>query len=80
MRARIQTWGNSLAVRIPRTLAELVELSGRREVELGVEEVEMLVEPVRKRRDTLDELVGGITDENRHEEIGTGPSVGNEAW
>ena len=27
MRAKIQKWGNSLAVRIPKALAELVELS-----------------------------------------------------
>jgi len=80
MRARIRTWGNSLAVRIPRVLAELVELSDGRAVELGVEDGTMIVQPARKRRYTLDELVAGITDENRHEEIGTGPSVGNEAW
>jgi antitoxin MazE len=80
MRARIRTWGKSLAVRIPRVLAELVELSDGRAVELGVEDGTMIVQPARKRRYTLDELVAGITDENRHEEIGPGPSVGNEAW
>ena len=80
MRAKIQKWGNSLAVRIPKALAELVELSDGREVELSVEDGKMIVQPARKRRYTLDELVAGITDENRHEEIGTGPSVGNEAW
>jgi antitoxin MazE len=34
----------------------------------------------RKRRYSLDELVAGITPDNRHEEIDWGPSVGNEAW
>jgi hypothetical protein len=29
---------------------------------------------------TLEELVAGITDENRHEEVRTGPAVGGEAW
>ena len=80
MRAKIQKWGNSLAVRIPKALAELVELSGGREVELSVEDGKMIVQPARKRRYTLDELVAGITEENRHEEIGTGPRLGNEAW
>jgi antitoxin MazE len=80
MRAKIQKWGNSLAVRIPKALAELVELSDGREVELSVEEGRMIVQPARKRRYTLEELVAGISDENRHDEIGTGPSVGNEAW
>ena len=80
MRAKIQKWGNSLAVRIPKALAELVELSDGREVELSVEDGKMIVQPARKRRYTLDELVAGITEENRHEEIGTGLRVGNEAW
>ena len=80
MRAKIQKWGNSLAVRIPKALADLVELSDGREVELSVEDGKMIVQPARKRRYTLDELVAGITDENRHDEIGAGSSVGNEAW
>jgi antitoxin MazE len=80
MRARIQKWGNSLAVRIPKALAELVELTDGREVDLTVEDGKMIVQPSRKRGYTLDELVAGITDQNRHEEISTGPSVGNEAW
>jgi antitoxin component of MazEF toxin-antitoxin module len=29
---------------------------------------------------TLDELVSGITDENKHGEFDTGPAVGNEEW
>jgi len=80
MRTKIQKWGNSLALRIPKAVAELVEFSDGREVELTVEDGRVIVQPVRKRRYTLEELVAGITDENRHDEIGTGPSVGNEAW
>ena len=80
MRAKIQKWGNSLAVRIPKGIAELVELADGREVELTVEEGRMIVQPARKRRYSLDELVAGITDENSHDEVGTGPSMGNEAW
>ncbi len=32
------------------------------------------------KRFSLRKLVAGITDENRHEEIDTGPAVGGEAW
>jgi hypothetical protein len=28
----------------------------------------------------LEELVAGITDDNRHDETEWGPAVGNEAW
>jgi antitoxin MazE len=34
----------------------------------------------RKRRYTRDELVAGITIENRHEEIEWAAPVGNEVW
>lgn len=80
MQARIQKWGNSLALRIPKAVAELVGLSEGGEVELVVEDGAVVVKPVRKRRYSLDELVAGITAENRHEEVDTGPGVGNEAW
>jgi antitoxin MazE len=80
MRAKIQKWGNSLALRVPKGVAELVGLTEGGEVELVVEDGGMVVKPARKRRYTLEELVAGITEENRHEETDTGPSVGNEAW
>jgi len=35
---------------------------------------------VHVRPDSLDALVEGITDENRHAEVATGPNVGNEVW
>ena len=33
-----------------------------------------------KRESTLDELIAGITPENRHDEIDWGPPVGKEIW
>jgi antitoxin component of MazEF toxin-antitoxin module len=43
-----------------------------------------VIEPIepkrRKRRYTLDELVGSITPQNRHDEIDGGAGVCNEAW
>ena len=35
---------------------------------------------VSRRKLTLEELVAGITDENRHDEVDWGPPVGNEVW
>ena len=41
-------------------------------------------EPVRNRSKkpeyTLDDLLAELTDDNRHEEVGTGRAVGNEEW
>ena len=80
MRAKVQKWGNSLALRIPKAVAELVGLTEGREVELVVKDARLIVKTTFQHRYTLEELVAQITDENRHEEIETGPSVGNEAW
>ncbi len=35
---------------------------------------------ISRRKLTLEELVAGITDENRHDEVDWGPPVGNEVW
>ena len=52
--------------------------------EMSVRDGKLVIEVTtptrRKRRYTLDELVAGITPDNRHEEIDWGPPVGNEVW
>jgi antitoxin MazE len=80
MRVQVQKWGNSLVLRIPKSFAAETALSSGADVDLSIEAGRLVITPVRKRRYTLEELVAGITPENRHEEIGTGLSVGNEAW
>lgn len=80
MRARIQKWGNSLAVRIPRSFATGVRLEQNSLVELSLVDGKLLLAPVREPEITLDELLARVTDENIHSEIDTGPAVGDEAW
>lgn len=80
MRARVQRWGNSLALRIPKPIAEMSALEEGTDVDLSLDEGRLVVTPVRRRKYTLDELLAQVTDENLHGEIDTGPSVGNEAW
>lgn len=80
MRAKIQKWGNSLALRIPKAVAEIVGLTDGREVELVVEDARLIVKTARQRKYTLDELLAQVTEENRHDEVDWGPPAGNEAW
>ncbi|HUF17866.1 MAG TPA: AbrB/MazE/SpoVT family DNA-binding domain-containing protein [Thermoanaerobaculia bacterium] len=79
MRTRIQKWGNSLALRIPKPFAEEVQLVEDSSVEVRVRDGELVVvllpEPV-----TLEELLARVSDENLHTEIATGKPVGEEAW
>ena len=78
MKARVMKWGNSLAVRIPRVIAEEARLKEGDAIELSPKE-EGGVEVRRiSKAPTLAELVAKITPENRHDEISLGQSVGKE--
>ncbi len=80
MRAEVKKWGNSLALRIPKALAEEVGLESGSRVELIAENGRLHVISVKRPRYTLEELVAQITPENRHGEWDTGPPVGKEVW
>jgi len=79
MRAKIQRWGNSLGLRVPKQVAESAQLAEGSEVELTVENGRLVISPV-ERDLTLDEMLDRVTDENRHGLIDWGPAVGKEAW
>ena len=79
MRTRVQKWGNSLALRIPKPFAEDAGLRASAEVEVSLENGELRVAPVR-RPWRLDELLAKITKGNVHTEVETGARLGREAW
>lgn len=80
MRTRVGKWGNSLAVRIPRAFAEEIGVDEDTEVEMTVTDEALVVAPVRVRRYALENLLERVTEENLHDEVDTGRSVGREAW
>lgn len=79
MRTRVQRWGNSLALRIPRSFATETQLDHGSEVELSLVEGRLVVTPVRPGY-SLADLLAQVTPESLHTETDSGPSVGNEAW
>jgi antitoxin MazE len=80
MKARIQKWGNSLALRIPKTFAEDANLKQNSQVEVSVSEGKLVVAPVSRSKLSLEKLLAGVTSENIHAEVDTGPATGNEVW
>ncbi len=80
MRTKVQKWGNSLALRIPKAFARDAQLENDSLVEISLVEGQIIVTPVEAPRWTLDELLAGITKENIHHEIDTGAAMGNEVW
>lgn len=80
MQSRIQRWGNSLALRIPKAFAQDIGFQEDTSVEISVSGGDLVVSPAKPRPFTLEQLLGGITDENLHEEVATGPVLGKEVW
>jgi antitoxin MazE len=80
MKTRVQKWGNSLAVRIPKSFAAEVGLHADAAVELSLVEGKLVVQPLAPPPLTLEELLRGVTDENLPGEWDTGPAVGKEVW
>ncbi len=80
MVGNVAKWGNSLAVRIPQHLAKEIGLSDGAEVEIGLSDGNLTIKPRKQKQYSLDELIAGITPTNRHREIDTGISVGEEVW
>lgn len=79
MIAAVAKWGNSLALRIPNAFAREMSVREGVSVDISVTNGTLLVRPVEESTVyDLDALLCGITEENRHGEITTGPSVGNE--
>jgi antitoxin MazE len=77
MRATIQKWGNSLAVRIPKPVALEVGFRSNTAVELTIRDGGLVLLPAQPEY-SLEDLVKGITPRNRHGETDFGPQVGRE--
>jgi antitoxin MazE len=80
MQARVQKWGNSLAVRIPKSFASQSHLGQNSVVEMSVEDGKIILLPVMEQETTLAQLLEGVTTANLHSETKTGTAVGQEAW
>ena len=80
MKTRVQKWGNSLALRIPKSFAAEAGLHADATVELSLVEGSLVVQPITPEPLSLDQLLRGITDENLPGEWDTGPAVGKEVW
>ena len=81
MRTTIQTWGNSLALRIPKAMSEDLGIKKDTAVDLAVQDGLLVVTPRSGRRARLKKMLALITPENMPEEREPfGARVGREAW
>lgn len=80
MKTRVQKWGNSLALRIPKSFANEVGLLNDSSVEISLTNGKLVVVPIEKPGVTLKKLLAQINEKNIHHEVDSGPAAGNEAW
>lgn len=79
MKVQIQKWGNSLALRIPKSFAVETHIEEGSTVEMTVGKNGILMRPT-KAEMNLESLLAEITDDNLHREIDFGKPEGNEVW
>lgn len=80
METRVQRWGNSLALRIPKPLADEIGLKDNSPVQLSLRDRQLVIVPVVQPALSLEALLAQVTETNRHAEVLTDPAVGDEAW
>jgi antitoxin MazE len=80
MQTRIQKWGNSLGLRIPRSIAAEAQVKEGATVDLSVDSGRLVVRPCRPRRYALADLLRKVSRQNLHGEVSTGKPSGREAW
>ncbi len=80
MHVQVQKWGNGLALRIPKPIAEKIKISEGTFVDLRVTEGELVATPTKRKKVTLRQLLTKVTKSNLHEEVDTGSSAGRESW
>lgn len=76
MRTRIQEWGNSLGLRIPRSLAEEAGVVAGSDVDVSIRHGELVVKPARRATYRLKELLRQITSKNIHAGVDASAPVG----
>lgn len=78
MIVKVQKQGNELFIPIPDEIVQKLKLTENIKLKLLIAEELLIIK--RAPQFTLEELLEGITPENKHDEIDFGPSLGNEVW
>ena len=80
MLTKVQKWGNSVALRIPKAFADEMQITTETAVEMTIEDGKLIISPVEHPQYVLEELLAQITPENLHGEVDRGVPVGRETW
>jgi len=80
MKSKVQLWGNSLALRIPKYIANQIKINNGSKVDVQLEEEKIIIRPITDEKETLNKLLAKINSDNTHSEEDFGEPVGSETW
>ena len=80
MVTKVQKWGNSLGLRIPKAYADEARVEDGSLVDISIRNGALVVRPVRRRKYLLAELLKTVRQSNLHREVPTAEPAGREAW
>lgn len=80
MRVKVQKWGNSIALRIPKSFATEINLQNGSTVNLSLIDKRLIIEPIDTGEYELEELLSKVTEDNLHKEYLVDKPVGDEQW
>ncbi len=78
METKIQKWGNSLAVRLPKAFAEQTGIENGSNVRISIQDGYIILVPIKDHETLLNDLLEQINSSNIHSEIDFGMPVGKE--
>jgi antitoxin MazE len=78
--SRVQKWGNSQGLRLPKQVLELADIAVGEEVEIAVANHQIVVRKAARPKYNLAELVSRIPKDYQAQEVDWGQPVGKEAW
>jgi antitoxin MazE len=80
MNTKVAKWGNSLAMRIPASVAADLGLTNGSALSVTVEDGALVVRPRQQTKLTLVDLLKDVTSDMLHDETDWGNPVGREVW
>ena len=80
MVTKIQKWGNSLGLRIPKSFAEETGIKEGSPVDISLDGDSLVIRTIRSPKYKLTQLLAKVKKGNLHGEISSGFPVGRETW
>jgi len=80
MRVKVKKWGNSIALRIPKSFANQTKIKSGSLVDLYIDGDKLIIEPIHQENYDLKTLLSEVKETNLHKEYFNDRPKGNELW